>query len=426
MPDKMKKDLLLTFFTELMILVSGLLVYKFAASLVGKDPFSQFALCRRTISFVLPALLLGLTVGIPRYIAFAGSGNQNPDKYFLAGISVLIPSVFFFTLLLNIFKSDFAFLFFGNSGYDNLIFPISLMIVGHTLHASCYSYYRGNLLMVRANTLQILNCGIIPILVFINQTEIVRILSLTGIFLIMTSTIALILICRGLEWDKTAALFPCVKELLTYGIQRVPGDFGMAALMSLPAIITAHMAGVKAAGYVAFGTALLNMTGSLFAPFGLVFLPKASQLIAGRDMVKLREYLIRLASATILLTLGGLIVFEVFADAFIRIYLGETFTDLVMITRIVMLGSLAYTFFVSMRSFLDAYHIKAINTLNVMVSITLFLTLSWLAYILDGGYLASVGAFVAALYSLGFLTLFEILKLFRPENFHSRQKAKDN
>jgi len=107
----MKKDLLLTFFAEFVILISGLLVYKFAANLVGKDAFSQYALCRRAIAFTFPALIMGLGVGIPRYIAYASTNSeyQHPDRYFLAGISVIFTSVIFCTLLLNLFKAYFAF-----------------------------------------------------------------------------------------------------------------------------------------------------------------------------------------------------------------------------------------------------------------------------------------------------------------------------
>ncbi|HQE66780.1 MAG TPA: hypothetical protein PLE05_08090 [Bacillota bacterium] len=411
----MKKDLLLTFFTESIVLISGLIVYKFAANLVGKDAFSQYALCRRTVSFFLPALLMGLTVGMPRYIAYANhnSENKQPDYYFVAGISVLFINVFFFTGLLNIFSGQFAFLFFGNAEYYNLIFPISLMLIGLVLHSACYSYYRGKLLMVRANILQIINSGIIPILVFMCQADIIRILSVTGLSWVITSAIALILICKNLDWNKTLSLLPCGKELLKYGLQRVPGDFGMAALISLPAIMVAHMAGIKEAGYVAFGTTILNMTGALFAPFGLVLLPKASQLIASNNVAQLKEYILKLASFTFFLTAFGLIVFQVFADFIIKVYLGESFSELIVIARIFMLGSLATSFYVSMRSILDAYYTKAVNTINIIIALLFFLISTGFMYVLNGTYIALVGGFVAALYVLGALTFREIYKLMR-------------
>lgn len=411
----MKKDLLLTFFTEFIVLISGLLVYKFAANLVGKDAFSQYALCRRTISLILPALIMGLTVGIPRYIAYASSNSryQHRDNYFLAGIFVLFTSVLFFTVILNIFKTSFALLLFANAEYDNFIFPVSLMLIGLTLHAACYSYYRGRLFMARANILQLLNSGVIPVIVFIFQSDIISILSFTGLCWIVTSAAALLLIFRNLEWHDTKSLISCAKELFTYGIQRVPGDFGMAALISLPAIITAHISGIKEAGYVAFGTTILNMTGAIFAPLGLVFLPKASQLIAAKNMSKLKNYIRKLALLTFLLTLAGLVSFEIFADFIINIYLGETFSELVLIARIIMLGCLAYTFYVSMRSILDAYYTRSVNTFNIIIALIFFLVASGCVNLLNVNYIALITIFVIALYILGIFTLLQIRKLLK-------------
>jgi O-antigen/teichoic acid export membrane protein len=267
--------------------------------------------------------------------------------------------------------------------------------------------------MGRANTLQIINSGIIPVLAFFIQSDIIHILSFTGLLWIVTSASALIMILKNIKWDKNILLFSCIKELLSYGIQRVPGDFGMAALISLPAIITAHFAGIKEAGYVAFGTTILNMTGAVFAPFGLVFLPKASQLISGKDIGKLKEYIKKLATLTLLLTFAGLIIFEIFADEIIKIYLGKGFSDLVVIARIIMLGCLAYTFYVSMRSIIDAYYFKAVNTFNIIIALTFFLTSSLIIYLLNWSYIALVSAFVLSLQALGVLTLFDIRKLLK-------------
>ena len=164
---------------------------------------------------------------------------------------------------------------------------------------------------------------------------------------------------------------------------------------------------------MAFGMSILIMTGSVFAPFGLVFLPKASQLIAGKDMEKLKEYILKLAGLTILLTLSGLIVFEVFANVIIKVYLGKTFGELVVIARIIMLGCLAYTLYVSLRSILDAYYIKAVNAVNIVIALAFFLIASGLGYMLHASYMVLVCVFTGALYLLGLLTLFEIRKLLK-------------
>ena len=110
-----RSDYVITFLTEFIVLVAGVLVYKFAASLSGSNDFSEYAICRRTLSFIQPLIILGLGVGMPRYIAFTSgeSSGKSQGTFFVSGILigtfVLIPSLFFF----NIFSEKFAFLFSG-------------------------------------------------------------------------------------------------------------------------------------------------------------------------------------------------------------------------------------------------------------------------------------------------------------------------
>jgi len=411
----MKKDLVITFLSEFIILISGLLVYKFAANLFGENVFSQYALCKRTVALILPALTIGLGVGIPRYIAFASSSSdyKHPDTYFIGGFTVLLVCAIFITLLLNLFKAQLSFLLFGDPEYKELIFPSNLMIVGLILHHICYSYYRGKLQMVKANTLQLINYGIIPVVVFIGQDDIIKILSFNGLFWIISSIIVFIFIAKKVEWTKSFSILPCIKELLNYGVRRVPGDFGLAAILSIPAIITAHVAGIEEAGYVAFGTSILNMAGAVFYPVGLIFLPKASQLISSKNMDKLKVYISRLGYTTIILTLSGLIIFEIFAEQIINIYLGKTLDELTIISRIVMIGCLSYTYYVSMRSILDAYYIRSVNTKNIIIALLSFLTVAFFIYVLNRNYMFIVITLVGALYVLGSLTFYDIFKLVR-------------
>lgn len=209
---------------------------------------------------------------------------------------------------------------------------------------------------------------------------------------------------------------PSTKELLVYGLQRLPGDFGLAALLALPATLTAHLTGVREAGYVAFGISLLNMTGAPFAPLGLILLPKAGQVIASKDLKLLKHYIFRLLQVTLLLTMSGVILFEVFADKIINLYLGESFSATVLVARITMVGSLAYTLYVSMRSIIDAYYVKTINTINIFASLLLFLILSGLVVLFAKGYIYLVICSTFAFFSLGGLTLLEIRKLLAREN----------
>lgn len=410
----MKRDYIYTFIAEFIVLFSGLIVYKLAVNVLGKMGFSEYAISKRAISFAQPVLLMGLGVGIPRYIAYSSS-NQNskkPDAYFIGGFSALILAGIIFTSIFNLFKNKFGFLIFGNSNYAYLIFPINLMLLGLVLHSSCYSYFRGKLLILKANFLQLINLGIVPLFVFLIAETTQQVLLSNGLLWIMVSSVVLITIIRNLRF-KDINIFHSTKELISYGIQRVPGDFGMAALLALPAILTAHISGVVEAGNVAFGISLLNMAGAVFAPIGLIFLPKASQIIANKDFDLLRQYIKKILKITLVLTSLGLVFFEIFADIIIKLYLGKTFFDLVLTTRIIFVGSLAYTIYVAMRSIIDAYYVKAINTVNIFISLLIFLFITGIGLLFTKSYIYIVCCFVFVLFILGSLTLMEIRKILR-------------
>lgn len=411
----MKRDYIITFITEFIVLASGILVYKLAANFLGKDGFSEYALSRRTVSLIQPALLLGLGVGIPRYLAYAhtDSKHKNPDGYFMSGLIILSLMTLVSALMLIILRDKFAFLLFGSLDYSSLIWPIVLMFSGLVLHSLCYSYFRGRLMMLRANFLQIINLGFIPLVVFLFFSKTTKgVLLATGIIWCLVSIPFLFSIIIKLQLKETS-IWSNAKELLNYGIRRVPGDLGIAALLTLPATFTAHIAGIKEAGFVAFGVSVLNMIGGAFAPVGIILLPRASQLIVKRDMQLLRKHTIKILKAALILTGLGVVLFEIFATQIIGIYLGEEFLDSVNIVRIIVAGAIAYVVYISTRSIIDAYYIKAVNTRNILISLLIFIVCAGLVSFTTEDYIHLSILFVITVFILGGLTLLEVKKLLR-------------
>jgi O-antigen/teichoic acid export membrane protein len=406
----MKKDYILTFITEFTILGSGLLVYRLAADILGKEGFSEYALVRRTISFLLPGLILGMGVAIPRYIGYFYSNFKKANTYFIAGFAILFFVILIFSLLINLFQKNVAFLFFGDSKYYYLIFPINIMLIGLIFHSLSYGYFRGNLSMIKANFLHLINMGIVPFFVFFLKDNLKEIILLNGLIIILVSFIFLTMILKNITFERNE-IYTNLKELIAYGIQRVPGDFGLSGLFSLPATFTSHISGITIAGYVAFGTALLNMIGSLFAPLGLILLPKASQLVANKDFKILKTYIIKILKITFILTVLKVVFFEIFADKIILIYLNTLNYDLLIITRIIIISSICYTIYVAMRSIIDAYYVKAINTKNIFISLMFFLTVSFGTISVKNSYIFIVINFVVSIILLGTLTLIEVKRL---------------
>jgi O-antigen/teichoic acid export membrane protein len=358
----------------------------------------------------LPALILGMGVAIPRYIGYSYSNFKKANTYFIAGFVILFSVILIFSLLITLFQKNVAFLFFGDSKYYYLIFPIDVMLIGLIFHSLCYGYFRGNLSMVKANFLQLINMGIVPLLVFFLKNNLKEIILLNGLIIILVSFIFLTSIVKNIVFERNE-IYTNIKELMAYGIQRVPGDFGLSGLFSLPPTFTSHISGITIAGYVAFGTSLLNMIGSLFAPLGLILLPKTSQLVANNDFKTLKYYILKILKVTFILTILGVAFFEIFADKIIALYLGNFPSDLVMIARLIVIASLGYTIYVAMRSIIDAYYVKAINTKNIFISLMFFLIMSIVIILMGKSYIFLVVGFVFSVFLLGILTLNKVKEL---------------
>jgi len=208
-------------------------------------------------------------------------------------------------------------------------------------------------------------------------------------------------------------MLPYAKELLIYGVQRVPADFGLAALLSLIAIFTAHTAGVEQAGNVAFGVSMLSAAGSLFAPIGIVLLPHSSQMVANLELEKLRYYVRKILAVSIILTCIGVIFFFIFAEKVIDLYLGTTFQGISSTAKLIALGVVPYAVFVSMRSILDSYYLRAVNAKNIVISLVCFVMCGGISLVLSADYRFLVMEFVFALLFLSILTLIDIRKIFR-------------
>jgi len=410
----MKNKYVITFATEFIVLISSLLVYKLAAIVLGNTGFSEYALSRRILSFIQPAALMGLTVGIPRFMGYHSmSSKDKSDLYFFSGAVITCLTVLIIIPIFLLLRYQISFLLFASSDYSHFIFPINLLLVGTIVHLLCYSYFRGRLFMLKANILQTVNIAILPLAVFGFAKDTVNVLMLLGAARCLISLVSLYIIFRQLtllDLRKNIVLYS--KELLRYSIPRVPGDFGWAALLSLVAFFTAHSSGVIEAGNVAFGISLLVAGGSLLSPIGIVLLPHASRMVARLQIPELRVFVKRILFMSVLLAVFGVIILEIFGNRIIELYLGHNFVGMTFVLKILIIASIPYAIFVTMVNVIDSFYIKAMNTKNILISLSFFLLCGGVTTIIGGDYLYIVIEFVSAFAILGFLTLIDVKRIF--------------
>ena len=69
----MRRDYVTTFITEALVVAGYLLAFKLVADNLGAGGFGEYALARRTLSLLLPLGVVGLDIGITRYVSYAAA-----------------------------------------------------------------------------------------------------------------------------------------------------------------------------------------------------------------------------------------------------------------------------------------------------------------------------------------------------------------
>jgi O-antigen/teichoic acid export membrane protein len=374
-----KRDYALTFAAEFAVLLTGLLVYRFAATYWDPTSFGEYVLTRRTLAFIQAQTLLGLGVSLPRYIASVkplGQSAAVASRYLLSGIALALVTILVIGLLFMSMPGPLATLFFGEASYRTLLAPLYVCVTGLTLHSLTYGYFRGHLRMVEANVLQVVNIGVAPLAVFaVPDQSVASVLSALGStwVLIAGGTLGVLVMREvGLRHLAMQDLVGRARELAQYGIPRIPGDLALNALLTLPATLTAHWSGMEQAGHVAFSIAVLSMIGSLFSPIGLVLLPSASAAAARGQLVSLRNAVRKLVAVAGVLTLLGVALLEVIAPWLVSWDLGLEFRSAAGVVRLVGLGALPYVIYILLRAPIDALSVRAINARNLIVGLGAF------------------------------------------------------
>lgn len=402
-----------TFLTEFAVMACQIVTYKLAAHFLGKQGFSEYAVARRAISTIYPVGLLGLGVALPRYIAISSEsgGAGLCDRFYGVALRCIGLTMCLIFALINFMPSKFAYLIYGDASYKALAVPISMVLTGLILHAIVYSYFRGHLLMNRANILQFANLGTVPLLAFLpGDRSLEAILRNIGLFSIAISLVAL----ASTPWREIASgSFAEVKILMRYGIPRVPGDFAHMALLGLPAFFVAHSVGVQEAGLVAFGISILSMISAIFAPVGLVLLPKSSLMLATGATAELRRHVLTLVKTSVVISAVLTTLVFLFANPLIHRYLGVDFGDAARVARILCLGAVPYSVFLVIRNVLDAFHDNAVTSLLLVVALGVLALTAWPVLVGHANWNLLLLSFLIALTVLGGLATLEARRVFQ-------------
>ena len=406
----MRIQLAWTLVAELAVTLCGVLLLKFAASMLGPVGFGEYALGRRVVGLLYLPLIMGLGVAAPRYIAIARAGvlkEYAESSFAFATLTAGLLPAMVVVIAVNIAPNLASKLIFGSAALGHMIPPASIALAGITLHSMVYAIHRGRSEMGFANTLQLANLGIVPLGAFLlGQRNAAAVLGTTGTAWLVISFIALlhVVYVERNNWHGGVSVRQHLKVLLQFGLPRVPGEFALVGLFALPSLIAVRTEGIVIAGQLSAAMSLLTIASGAFAPVGLVILPRASAQAAAGDIAGVKRLVHRILVGGVVLAAGGVLVGEVLIPPFIHWYFGPAFVAAIPVFRICLLGAVPYVVYVLMRSILDALDVRPVNAKNLMISLAVLVLLC----LIRSGIVWMSWSLVVSLTLLGGLTLREV------------------
>jgi O-antigen/teichoic acid export membrane protein len=188
----------------------------------------------------------------------------------------------------------------------------------------------------------------------------------------------------------------------------VPGDVSLAAILSLPAIITAHTRTPLEAGYVAFGSTIIVLTGTALSPIGILMLPHATQLFVEGRQRELRALVHKLSWVVGAGAVLAVAIAEALMPSLLALVFAVRSTDAVLVLRVMLPGLVPYALYASIRSVVDAAHPEAINARNNMIALASFGVAVGGVHVIGAGLWGVPAAAAFALGVLGLLAWLEV------------------
>jgi len=416
------RDLGMTGLSSVLVAVAATIVISLVGKMLGPVLLGEYLLVRRMASWLQAVVVVPSGVALPRYVAVAADDSGAVrQSYFVSALLVGGGFAIALCLVLVLWERPVSLLLFGDPALTSLALPLGLFLLGLAVHGAVFGFYQGLLSMGRACAMQICNLALFPVFVvalLYRQHSIPLIVVAMSILMIVCALLFAAPIVRGVRLGAVLARVRTTsRELLSFGLSRTWGDFGLQAVLSLPAVVAAHYLPIRSVSFLLLGSSFLALVGAATLPLGTVLLSQVTRSLAMQRTQELRVQLAYFIHALIELSVFVSIQLLALSGAIVRIWVGEGFLAGLRVIQIVMLAVPFYSVYGGLRSVVDAAAVKAYNTRNIFISLAIFLALvcAFLAMenlshlpLLEG--LATAG--VIAIATLACLTLGMMKRLF--------------
>lgn len=400
-----------TFGFEFLIMISSVVLFKIVNLKFHEVGFSEYTVNKRLVSFLMPMMMMGMGVSLPKFLSVETDRKQLEIHYSaIAIVSVL----FLFSVMLGfLFSEQFSQMVFGDVEHEKMCIIILLYVYSLMIHACIYNYFRGKFKFKISSFLQLINIGVLPLIVYFFVDDIYHYflcLSILTLFLLLVvNALAIPFLILSLEEFKSG-----FKKLMTYGVQRMPGDVILGLFFALPTFIAANYFSLIVAGNIAFCISLFNIIIALMSPVNIILLPEASKIVSEKNFTLLKNISAKLLLLSLALGIFSFLVVFVFGDFILEIFSVKNIADTAPMLMIVFFGVIGYSVFSVIRSVVDAYYETAKVSFNIIISFFSFLLFLLILQLLDMfSIFNTLRAFSLSVNILGILTYLSLRKIYK-------------
>jgi len=370
-------DVLTTGLTQVATLVANLILVGAVSKEMGLVALGEYLLVKRISSWLLSGSQLGLGIALPRQIANTVEDVETrAQRYFLAAFVVVLVFVvgMGFAAALNAQRVARWCLGSENRG---LVYAMLLLLFGMAAQSMVFGYFRGLERVQTANLVGFGGAVVVPLLalgVTYKSHSATLLIGATGFGLAVLSILwAIPKIAAALQFRQHFTRD--ARELLSYGLARLPGDIAVGGLLALGPMVVSHYVNIAQNSYLLLGITCLTMTGVAFGPLSMVLLARISRLLATGRHADVNEYIGHLRSAVLQLSLVLVVQGLIFARPIVLWWLGPSCVAGVPVICMVMLAIPAYMYFLAFRSVVDAASNVAYNARNVLITLAVLIAL---------------------------------------------------
>jgi len=387
---------------------------RFLARGLGPEEFGAYSLARRIISNIIPLATLSIDLALVRYIAMTNK-KRLQGSYVVSSI-ISTGTVLVMLLIIAVSASkQLSFLIFHSNEYLKLYYASLFMLGGYGVFIIAYAFFRGKQKFNAANSLQLCLIAVIPLIVSYNfayKKNSSLIMFLMGLALYL-SIIPLVLIIIKTKLPGLSDVISSIKTLLKYSLPRVPAGFFLAGLLTLGPLLAGLILGLEEAGYFVVGQSVFRIMESAIVGFGLVALPKVSQLLAENNTEFLKSKIEDILIMIFQLGLFVTIHIFIWSKEIVLVWLGSEYIDAVPVMKIIILSLGPYLGYVILRSIVDAIEVKAINTFNLSISLVIAAVTSIIFIYTGFGIIGLAIGTTTGFVILGIMTCFYLLKRYK-------------